>query len=234
MDLRDRLRLTYEWLPECNRLLDLGCDRGDITILLTKKAKEVIGIDSNEDAIKAARNHKSTATFMVAKGERLPFPDKYFDVVLMSEVIEHVENEKETISEVHRILKKNGKLILSTPHKGTFRFIDSFNMKFYFPRLYKLWKGKQYNKKTYEIQPWHRHYSLNDLEKLLKGFTITRVHRGGFLIYPLHWVVGDMLGDVFGSKANWIRNKMSVIADKEFQKDFKQRGASIAIIAKKN
>ena len=39
MDLRDRLRLTYEWIPECDRLLDLGCDRGDITILLTNKAK---------------------------------------------------------------------------------------------------------------------------------------------------------------------------------------------------
>jgi len=226
--------LTYDWVPDCSRLLDLGCDRGDVTVLFTKKAKEVIGIDNNEAAIQAARQQKTSASFMVAKGERLPFPDKYFDAVLMSEVIEHVENEQQTIDEVRRVMKKGGKLILSTPHKGTFRFIDSFNMKFYFPRLYKLWKGRQYNKKTYEVQPWHRHYSLEDLEKLLKGFTITKVHRGGFFLYPLHWVIGDMLGDVFGNKASWIRNKMSLIADMEFQKDFKSMGASIAIIAKKN
>ena len=234
MGLLDRTKKIYDWVPESKKILDLGCSTGDLTAFFLNKSKEVYGVDIDKILIAKAKKKYDKIHFYCAKGEKIPFKNNFFDIVVMGDVLEHVSDEKKTLEEVYRVLNPNGALILSVPHKGLFRFIDSFNMKFYFPKLYKLWKGKNYNPNVYQIQPWHRHYSLNDLKNLFgKKFKIKKMHRGGFIIFPLAWLLGDMISDCFGNKLKFLRSVISYLSHIEYNIPFGPFGYSIIVYAKK-
>ena len=54
---------------------------------------------------------------MKARAEELPFADNFFDIVFLNEVLEHVEDDKRTISESIRVLKVGGKIIIFAPNR---------------------------------------------------------------------------------------------------------------------
>jgi SAM-dependent methyltransferase len=101
------------------RWLDLGCaDGGYAAELLRQGAAEVVGVDMEEDRVaQAAARNLQHASFQVAGGEDLPFPDGHFDGVFMNEVFEHVTDEKETLREVTRVLAPGGRLVLISPNR---------------------------------------------------------------------------------------------------------------------
>ena len=112
----------------------------------------------------------------------IPLIDNYADMVYCEHFIEHVPFKK-IMQEIHRVLKEDGLLILSTPHKGLFGFLDYLNF-----RMYKLAgrivKGEEYYDSF--LKPKHRHYSLNSIEELLHGkFKINNVFRSGLLVEPV-------------------------------------------------
>ena len=234
MRLFDRIHKIYAWTPAGKRLLDVGCDRGFVTQGFAQKAKEVYGIDNNKEAIAYGKKHHTGVTLIHAPGERIPFKNEYFDIVVMGDVLEHVEDEKKTLNEVYRVMKKDGTLLISVPHKGLFRWIDTFNMKFYFPRLYRWWKGKKYDLSVYTIQPWHRHYSLHDLKKLFGNkFEVVKVHRGGLLVYPLCWLCGDITKDLFGNKIPVVGKILTWLGHIDYTIPFGPFGYSILVRAKR-
>lgn len=73
----------------------------------------IIGIDNNEEMAKKS-NFPNQVIGDVTKP--LPFDDNYFDTVYLGEIIEHVWEPKKLLEEVHRVLKKEGVLIIDTPH----------------------------------------------------------------------------------------------------------------------
>jgi len=94
-------------------ILDVGCGPGG-NILFLKKFGNVTGIDSSEEALSFAR----TRGFLkIAKsgGENLPFPDRSFDLVSVLDVLEHIEHDTRALTEIFRVLKKNGILLLTVP-----------------------------------------------------------------------------------------------------------------------
>jgi SAM-dependent methyltransferase len=101
------------------RWLDLGCaDGGYVAELIEQGASEVIGVDSAQERIaKAVARGLVNASFQVAVGENLPFPDAHFDGVFMNEVFEHVADEKATLHEVARVLAQGGRLVLISPNR---------------------------------------------------------------------------------------------------------------------
>ena len=105
-----------------NKILDIGCGTG----LFLKKAREekwnVFGIELSEIAIDYA---KKNYNLDLIKGELkdVKFPDGYFDVITMWEVIEHLQNPKEELKEIFRILREGGLLFLSTPNFNSLNFI---------------------------------------------------------------------------------------------------------------
>ena len=102
------------------KVLDVGCGVGYGSALLASIAKEVIGIDISNEAIDYAKQNylRENVRFHVGDATDLDFlKDEQFDVIASFEVIEHVPNYFQYLSEVQRLLKDDGIFIISTPNK---------------------------------------------------------------------------------------------------------------------
>ncbi|MVM35376.1 methyltransferase domain-containing protein [Spirosoma sp. HMF4905] len=99
-------------------VLEIGCGWGRGLELLTKAAKHYMGIDKNEELIKALQAEYPTSTFISANIPPLStLADNTFDYIVTFQVIEHIENDDLFIKEAHRVLKPGGKLLLTTVNK---------------------------------------------------------------------------------------------------------------------
>jgi ubiquinone/menaquinone biosynthesis C-methylase UbiE len=126
-------------------ILDVGCGDGYITSQISQEFKEVIGIDISEQAVRIAKTKNPKIVFTVASCINIPFSDNSFDTVVASEIIEHVnyEDGKTLLKEARRILKPQGKLIISTPN------LSNPYMKFLQIRHKNIEHLKEYTKKEF-------------------------------------------------------------------------------------
>jgi SAM-dependent methyltransferase len=105
-------------LVEGKTVLDLGCNTGYGTEVLSRSAGTITGVDVSESAIRAARDtyHESGIDFQVIDGKRLPFEQGRFEVVISFQVIEHIVNHESFIREIKRVLVPGGLVALTTPN----------------------------------------------------------------------------------------------------------------------
>jgi SAM-dependent methyltransferase len=101
-------------------VLDAGCGEGYGTEMLAGDAASVVGLDLEPDVIDQARARYPHVRFEVADLLELPFPEAHFDGVVTLQVIEHLHRPIEFISEIARVLKPGGTLVLATPNRLTF------------------------------------------------------------------------------------------------------------------
>jgi ubiquinone/menaquinone biosynthesis C-methylase UbiE len=163
---------------EGKKILDIGCSYGWFEKYVGKKAKEIIGIDLNKKDLETARKEVKERNIKFEKGSVLDlskFKENYFDIVVMFDVIEHIPKgtEKKALEEIKKVLKKNGKLLITTPANN---FSNFFDPAWYFG---------------------HRHYSTTHMKNIFEdsGFEIEKMEiKGGFweifsmiLFYPFKW-----------------------------------------------
>ena len=117
-------RNMLEWLDpkEGERILDIACGGGNLSLKIAEKGCEVYGIDRSEKVINGAKRlaerEKIACEFEIGSAEDLPYADRYFDKVICSSSLEHFKDDIRALKEMHRVLKPNGKVVLTT---------DSFN-----------------------------------------------------------------------------------------------------------
>jgi glycosyltransferase involved in cell wall biosynthesis/2-polyprenyl-3-methyl-5-hydroxy-6-metoxy-1,4-benzoquinol methylase len=106
------------------RILDIGCSEGILGILLARDGHEVLGIDTDEEAIayaiglveKEPEEVQQRVQFVVADAlEANELPQKHFDTVMLGEVIEHLVQPDKMIEAAMKFLNPGGRLILTTP-----------------------------------------------------------------------------------------------------------------------
>lgn len=102
-------------------ILDLGCGDGFYLHLLSNLDIELVlyGVDYDRNALNSAQKNlyfKAVNFKRADLREKLPFPDNYFDGIVMSEVMEHLPDDVRCMKEVRRVLKKGGKVVISVPH----------------------------------------------------------------------------------------------------------------------
>lgn len=106
--------------PAALRVLDLSCGDGDILAALAAKGFHVEGSHFREDDYIFRNPSPLLKTITVHKGidltRPLPFPDGAYDIVLATEVLEHLPSFTGIVSEIGRILKPGGRFIYSTPN----------------------------------------------------------------------------------------------------------------------
>lgn len=114
---RARILLDYLELRDGNRVLDCGCGFGFHLILMARlRSLDLVGVDEARDRLSHARRERIPATLANADSNFLPFRDECFDRVLMSEVLEHLEDDRRALAEAHRVLRPGGILAISVPH----------------------------------------------------------------------------------------------------------------------
>lgn len=101
---------------EGSRLLDVGCSTGKSIFHLRKFGWNVAGCDVNADAINVARSNGLNA--YLGSIETLSFEEGYFDVIVMSDVLEHLPSSGRALQRAHCLLNERGALIIRIPNAG--------------------------------------------------------------------------------------------------------------------
>ena len=105
-----------------DQALDLGSGVGDFTAVLSDAGAQAVGADVAEAALERARSRHPGLDFrLIPIDGPMPFEDNEFDLVWASEVIEHIADTARWLSEVRRVLRPAGRLLLSTPSHGRLR-----------------------------------------------------------------------------------------------------------------
>lgn len=122
--IRRRFRLTASMVGLNGKtVLDFGCGNGAQTCEFLHSGSKIIAVDIDFNDLKVLSNYLTslnTDSILPVQydGSHLPISSESIDIVLSYEVIEHVPSESLTLRELHRVLRTNGKLIVSVPNKG--------------------------------------------------------------------------------------------------------------------
>lgn len=119
------------------RLLDLGCGDGALSYRLERAGARVVGIDLDPTGLAHAAGELTARGSRVALvrggADGLPFADASLDVVVCSDVIEHVARPLDLLVEVRRVLLPGGRLVLTTPCRTTEEVSDVEHVQEFFP-----------------------------------------------------------------------------------------------------
>lgn len=98
------------------QVLENGCGVGMYVEHLRPLAGKVIGLEYDFDRTLEARQRSDT--IVCAAGEGLPFSEQTFDLILSHEVLEHVQDDRQSVEEMVRVLKPGGRAVVFVPNRG--------------------------------------------------------------------------------------------------------------------
>ncbi len=176
-----RLDLIRSYVPlDGARMLDVGCGIGMYVRRLQACSQNVYGIDISLPRLR--EGSRSVPNLVAAVGEHLPFSDGSFDVVLLNEVIEHVQDDRRTLEECLRVLRPGGHVVIYAPNR------------LYPFETHGIYLGKRYifgnmplvnylpDAARNRLVPHARAYRAADLERLTSGLPARQVVHG--YVYP--------------------------------------------------
>lgn len=154
-----------------DKVLEIGCANGDFLKHAADIGAQCMGIEMNEDAIKICKEKKLNVTNKPLN--KLENTEGKFDVVCAFQVLEHIPDIKEFISQAVKMLKTSGKLIFAVPNNGSFIGKDNKNHLNMPPHHMGLWNkesliniSKYFNLKNIKtikepLQKYHMSYYFN-------------------------------------------------------------------------
>jgi len=107
-----RQKKYLELAGKGNKIVELGCGLSPFLSKARNNFKECYGLDFSKKTLKSACAEFPGVNYYIGNAIKSPFPDKYFDVSVAGELIEHLKNPEKLITEMVRITKK--RIILST------------------------------------------------------------------------------------------------------------------------
>ena len=119
-------------------VLDIASGEGYGSFVLAKNADFVYGVDISEEAITYAKKNyrKDNLEFRVGNTSKIPLDSNSVDIVVSFETIEHHDQHDEFMKEIKRVLKKDGKLIISSPNKKYYSDENNTTNHFHIKELY--------------------------------------------------------------------------------------------------
>jgi 2-polyprenyl-3-methyl-5-hydroxy-6-metoxy-1,4-benzoquinol methylase len=109
------------------KILDIGCGVGTIDFYLAREGAEVLGIDVSKNGVQIAKaNAEKLGIKNNLKFRAVKFPDVvpsgHFDIILCLEVLEHLKRDQKSVSEMKKLLNKDGIIIASSPSINSFLY----------------------------------------------------------------------------------------------------------------
>jgi SAM-dependent methyltransferase len=189
MNLKDieikKRKLWESSIGKKDFVLDIGCWSGEKILSLLPQTENVYGMDITNKQFKFANSKIKKKLRVADVTKKIPFKIK-FDYVILSEVLEHVEDDEKAIKNISNSLKKGGKLILTTPRSIKF---------------FEIWDPAWFRWKFLGGQK-HYHYQERELfEKLEEnGFEIKEYYIKNNFIWVINRWINVILEYLFKSK----------------------------------
>jgi 2-polyprenyl-3-methyl-5-hydroxy-6-metoxy-1,4-benzoquinol methylase len=159
-----RLAFLLGALTPATRVLDVGCGEGRFTVELERAGAEVLGVDIAEEPLRRARaRHPGLELRRLAGEADWGLDDGSFELVWAGEVIEHVADTAGWLSELRRVLRSGGRLILSTPAVGRRELLRAACSRRAF--------AARFDPRSDHL----RHYSAATLRELLEDFGFEQI-----------------------------------------------------------
>jgi len=138
LEVRFKELIKYFKIKPGQKVLDIGCGRGEMVIFSAKNGAKAIGIDYSKNAIDLANLAKSKQPFKIRErikfkvmdAKNLLFNESEFDLIILTDVVEHLYPEELEIvfKEIKRVLKNNGLLVI---HTAPNKLFNDFFYRFY-------------------------------------------------------------------------------------------------------
>jgi SAM-dependent methyltransferase len=164
-------------LPKSSPVLEVGSSTGtNLRLLRELEFRSVEALDTSEEAIRYCRDK---GLGLVRQGDvcAMPFPAAGFDLVLATDVIEHVNNDRQAIREIARVLRPGGHALITVPA---------------FPSLWGLQDRVAHHKRRYRFREL--------LERIeLAGLLTERAYHFNFLLFVPIWIARRLI-DLFNVK----------------------------------
>lgn len=165
------LRRRAKWILEKIRIknpksvLDVGCGDGFYLHLLAAlfpKAR-IVGIDKDKNALRSAVINLKSQNLSIKHGDvyNLSFASNSFDIVLASEVLEHLKDDLKGLKEIYRVLRPGGLLLISVPHANYPILWDPIN--WFIEKIF-----NTHIKKGFFSGIWNQHERLYFKDQLMK------------------------------------------------------------------
>jgi ubiquinone/menaquinone biosynthesis C-methylase UbiE len=204
MALKRRARIMLEELElrDDDKILDCGCGDGFYLHLISQISNcELYGLDVDPNALASARRNLGGRKVTLIEGNvtSLPFENDFFDKIILSEVLEHVQDDAQALHEVRRVLKLGGFVLITVPNRNYPFLWDPVN------KAMELFMGRHI-KNGFWSGIWHQHlrlYSLDDLRNLIKDVRFDLVKIEGLTHYCLpfnHYLVNIGARLLYGNR----------------------------------
>jgi len=242
-----RTQYAINYIPlNCDNILDAGCSSGYSTINYLEYSNKITGIDITEEDIKIAKSNYPSIEFYCGSLDKIPEKNNSFNCIICTDVLEHVEDEVAVLNEFYRVLDDEGILIITTPHKGLFHFIDPYNFQYYLRKygyfiyapLYRLFKKSEPKSSDLSNEYFHRHYKLKDFLSFLdksdfkEKYNIVNVNRTGLILDPISYWISHFTPLVLGYLPNFVLNIIKIL-HLEYNISFGALAYNIGIVIQK-
>jgi len=213
--------LSYLQNKNGAKILDAGCGRGFYMKALDQMLEnaEICGCELNKEYIGELKKYnsiKNKITIKNASINKIPYPDKYFDFIICSEVLEHVPDDIGALGELTRVLKDNGNMLVTVPAKNYPFLWDPLN--FILERLFRWHVPSRIH---WLAGIWADHLRLYKIEEIEKkvvdtGLVIEKKQTATYISLPfIHFLL-------YGVGKNIIKYKLATNDFNRFNLDAKE------------
>jgi SAM-dependent methyltransferase len=226
MGLDGRTSIIRSLLPErLPRLLDVGCGPITVEYPYADKALSVTCVDWAQPP----KSLPSNVEFLRGDITSIDLTPNAYDSVIAADVFEHILLEQEPIfvSKCVSALKSGGNMVISVPHRGTFAYLDPYQVKPAIHRiLARLGLYKSVHNGCCDIRKGHKHYSLQELTDRFSALRVSKVVYFGYLFDPLFsWAYALSRGSGKLPGFSWLQRALG----RELDRDYGQRSFNIAV-----
>jgi 2-polyprenyl-6-hydroxyphenyl methylase / 3-demethylubiquinone-9 3-methyltransferase len=196
-------------------VLEVGCGGGILSEEIAKMGFITTGIDPSErslnNAIKHAIDNNLKINYVKGTGEKLPFQNSSFDVVLCCDVLEHVHDLPKVISEISRVLNKGGIFIYDTFNRTYFSKISAIKV---------LQEWKRWSIMPPNIHVWEMFIKPDEIRSLLQENQLDWKEHCGIkpnisylkmLRYLHKRAIGELTYEEFGKKFLMVESRSTQI-----------------------
>jgi len=176
------------------KVLEIGCATGAVSKRLKENGCEVIGVEIDSGAAQLAKKYCQNVIIGDVESMRdIPYPDEYFDVILLSDVLEHLKSPLVLLRRVKKYLKDDGCLVVSIPNVANWKI-----------RLGLLWGKFNYEDCGILDRTHLRFFNEKGARRLLEnaGFEIIKFDITPSILFPfvskrLKYLIAKMRPNIF-------------------------------------